>query len=154
MRYRLWQIPEVRLAACGLLLNGVWELLQSPLYADHARGFSYVLWTRLHCTGGDALILLGTFWCTSILFRSRHWWVRPLWGAVLLFVLLGLAYTAWSEWYNTQVRQSWEYSDAMPRLLGLGLAPLLQWVLLPPAILALLRRSALRSRPGLFKMET
>lgn len=141
---RLWQIPEVRLAAWGGLLNVAWEFLQSPLYADHDRSLLYMVWTRLHCTGGDVLILLVAFWCTSILFRSRHWWGRPRWAAVVLFVLLGLAYTAWSEWYNTQVRHSWEYSGAMPRLLGLGLAPLLQWVLLPPAILALLRRLALR----------
>lgn len=140
----LWRAPEVRLAGWGLVLNCVWEFFQSPLYSDHSRGFLYVLWTRLHCTGGDVLILLGAFWGTALVFRNRRWWVRPRWGAVLLFVLLGLAYTAWSEWYNTQVRHSWEYSDAMPLLLGLGLAPLLQWVLLPPAILALLRRYALR----------
>ena len=141
--HRLWRIPEVRLAAWGALLNVAWELLQSPLYADHARRFSYVLWTRIHCTGGDVLILLGTFWCTSILFRSRHWWAPPRWAAAVLFVLLGLAYTVWSEWYNTQVRHSWEYSGAMPLLFGLGFSPLLQWLLLPPAILALLRRFAL-----------
>jgi hypothetical protein len=52
-------------------VNGVWELLQSPLYSDHPRGFFYVLWTRLHCTGGDALILLGAFWGTSLIAHSR-----------------------------------------------------------------------------------
>ena len=138
----LWEIPEVRLVGWGLLLNAAWEFLQSPLYTDHARGFVYVLWTRLHCTAGDALILLGAFWGTSIVFRGRRWWSRPDWRAVLLFLLLGLAYTAWSEHYNTGVRQSWEYTDAMPRLFGLGAAPLFQWLLLPPTILALVRRAS------------
>ncbi len=138
----LWEIPEVRLVGWGLLLNAVWEFLQSPLYADHARGFAYVLWTRLHCTAGDALILLGAFWGTSIVFQDRRWWARPEWRAVLSFLLLGLVYTAWSEHYNTGVRQSWEYAAGMPRLFGLGVAPLLQWLLLPPAILALVRRTS------------
>lgn len=136
----LWEIPEVHLVGWGLLLNAVWEFLQSPLYTDHARGFAYVLWNRLHCTAGDALLLLGAFWGTSIVVRGRRWWARPRWGAVLLFLLLGLAYTAWSEHYNTVVRRSWEYTAAMPRLFGLGAAPLLQWFLLPPVILVLVRR--------------
>jgi hypothetical protein len=135
----LGEVPEVRLVGWGLLLNAAWEFLQSPLYTDHVRGFNYVLWTRLHCTVGDALILLGAFWGTSIVFRGRRWWARPRWGAVLLFLLLGLAYTAWSERYNTEVRQSWEYAAAMPRLFGLGAGPLFQWLLLPPVILALVR---------------
>lgn len=138
---RLWQVPEVRLTAWGLLLNAAWEFLQSPLYTDHRRGLLYIVWTRFHCTGGDALILLGAFWGTSILFRGRYWWARPRRAALVLFVLLGLAYTAWSEWYNTQVRHAWEYAEAMPRWFGLGLSSLLQWLLLPPSILALLRRS-------------
>ncbi len=141
---RWWQVPEIRLAAWGALLNGVWEFLQSPLYGDHARGGFYVLWTRLHCTGGDVLILLGAFWITSLAFQSRRWWAGPRWGAVLLFLLLGLGYTAWSELYNTQVRGAWEYAPAMPLMFGLGAAPLLQWVLLPPVVLALMGRT--RSR--------
>ncbi len=130
----------MRLVAWGFSLNAVWEFLQSPLYADHDRGLFYIVWTRLHCTGGDLLILLAVFWGTSILFRERFWWNLPRWAAVFCFVLFGLAYTAWSEWYNTRVRLSWEYSEAMPRLFGLGLSPLLQWVLLPPLIVALVRR--------------
>lgn len=141
---RWWEVTEVRLTTWGALLNGAWEFLQSPLYADHARGWRYVLWTRLHCTGGDVLILLGAFWITSIAFRSRHWWAGPRWGAVALFLLLGLGYTAWSELYNTQVRGAWEYTSAMPLAFGVGAAPLLQWVLLPPVVLALMGRT--RSR--------
>lgn len=134
-----WKIPEVRLVAWGALLNGAWEFLQSPLFADHVRGWRYLLWTRLHCTGGDLLILLGAFWITSAVFRGRRWWARPRWGAVLLFLLLGLGYTAWSELHNTQVRGAWEYTSAMPLLFGVGAAPLLQWALLPAIVLILVR---------------
>jgi hypothetical protein len=36
-------------------LNAAWEFLQSPLYADHGRELVYLLRTRLHCAGGDAM---------------------------------------------------------------------------------------------------
>ena len=46
---------------------------------------------------------------------------------------LGLGYTIFSEWLNTSVRGSWVYSDLMPivPLLGTGLAPFLQWIVVP-----------------------
>lgn len=61
-----------------------------------------------------------------------------------MFVVLGIAYTLWSEWFNTSVRASWDYAPAMPVIAGIGLTPMLQWVLLPPLILWLSRPSASR----------
>ena len=48
-------------------------------------------------------------------------------------ILLGAAYTVFSEWLNINIRRSWSYTDAMPvlPLLGTGLTPLLQWVVVP-----------------------
>ena len=48
-------------------------------------------------------------------------------------VLFGLCYTIYSEWLNTVVRESWEYSTLMPVLppLGTGLTPVLQWIIIP-----------------------
>ena len=39
----------------------------------------------------------------------------------------------YSEWLNINVRGSWAYSDLMPvvPVIGTGLAPLLQWVIVP-----------------------
>ena len=61
---------------------------------------------------------------------------RPTWpstGVVCVFAVslaIGLAYTVYSEWLNVNVRRSWTYSDLMPvvPILGTGLAPLLQWL--------------------------
>jgi hypothetical protein len=43
---------------------------------------------------------------------------------------------------NVDVRQTWAYTDLMPKVppLGTGLAPLLQWLLLPSVALHLARR--------------
>jgi len=51
----------------------------------------------------------------------------------VLTTLLGVGYTVASEWLNVVVRQTWAYTQAMPRLppFGTGLSPVLQWLLLP-----------------------
>jgi hypothetical protein len=134
-------VPEIKLIGWGFLLNGIWEFLQSPLYADHDRGTSYVLWSRLHCTGGDILILLGAYCITSLMFRTRFWPTDkafPAWG---VFIGCGFLYTAWSEWFNAQVAGAWAYGPSMPLVFGVGASPLLQWLFIPGALIFLLKRS-------------
>jgi len=92
------QIPEVTLAFYGLVSSLVLELAHSALYVDHGRGVAYVLWTRIHCSVGDVIILLGVFWWTSLLFNSRNWFAKNSRLPATLFVLSGLAYTIWREW--------------------------------------------------------
>jgi hypothetical protein len=134
-------LPELSIVLWGGLASAVWEFVQSPLYADHGRGLLYVLRTRLHCAGGDLLILLAAFYATSLVFRTRFWFLARGWGPALTFITLGLAYTVWSEWFNTQVALSWEYAPEMPRVAGIGLAPVVQWILVPSLVLFLARRS-------------
>jgi hypothetical protein len=139
-----------RVLACwGFVLDLAWEAGQTPLYEDAGRGLAYLAWTRLHCTAGDVLILLAAFWLTSLSFRSRRWFACSGWLAPGLFVVLGLAYTAWSEWANTSLRDAWQYRPQMPALFGIGLAPMLQWLVIPPILVLLLRRSPrLNQRAG------
>ena len=137
----------VRLIVWGLVFNLIWELAQSPLYADHANGWRYVAWTRIHCTLGDVLILLGAFWATAAIYRSWRWPVTRGNGAAAVFLGCGLLYTAWSEWFNTTVREAWAYAPAMPRVLGMGLSPLMQWLTLPALLVLIMRFSVLRREP-------
>jgi hypothetical protein len=137
----LRRLPELSVAVLGFGLNAAWEFLQSPLYADHGQEFGYLLRTRLHCAGGDTLILLFAFGVTSLIFRSRQWLRGGRAGPTVLFVALGFAYTVWSEWFNTQVTHSWQYAESMPRVFGIGVAPLAQWVAIPFLLALILRRS-------------
>ena len=59
--------------------------------------------------------------------------------------LLGIAYLIFSEWLNVSLRGSWAYRDAMPTVgpLATGLAPILQWVILPPLVFLLTRKARL-----------
>jgi hypothetical protein len=134
------RFPEIPLTFWALLLNAIWEFAQSPLYGDASRGLRYLLWTRLHCTVGDVLIVLVCFWITSLLFRNRFWVREKRRAPTVVFLALGVAYTVWSEWFHTQVAQSWEYAPAMPRLFGIGIAPILQWIAVPFLLVLALRR--------------
>jgi hypothetical protein len=133
-------VPEFQLVFWGFCLNGLWEALQSPLYTDFHRGLGYLVLTRLHCTGGDVLLLLAAFWVVSLAFHTRDWAGQSGLAAPALFVSLGLAYTVWSELHNTQIVRTWAYNPRMPVILGIGLAPLLQWSTLPLILVAVLRR--------------
>ena len=67
---------------------------------------------------------------------------------LIIATIAGLAYTIFSEWLNVEVRQSWAYSDLMPRLppLGTGLAPVMQWLLLPGLALTFVTKRIRRSQ--------
>ena len=49
------------------------------------------------------------------------------------------AFTAWSEWYNVYRAGNWAYAAGMPLILGIGVSPLLQWIVLPVAIVGVFR---------------
>ncbi len=55
--------------------------------------------------------------------------------------MLGVVYTAFSEWLNLVVRQSWAYSPLMPVIGGIGLTPLLQWLVIPPLAFRFARKA-------------
>ena len=50
-----------------------------------------------------------------------------------------MAFTAWSEWYNVYRVGNWGYTASMPTVFGIGLSPLLQWLILPPVMVAVYR---------------
>jgi len=132
-------MPEIQLIVWGGVLNAIWEFAQSALYTDHDRGWWYVTWTRLHCTVGDVMILLSAFWIVSFAFRTRSWAAGKRHSACVLFIVSGLGYTIFSEWWNTSIRDSWQYADVMPVVFGIGLSPVAQWIVIPPVVLRLIQ---------------
>jgi hypothetical protein len=127
----------------AVTLNLVWETAQLPLYTIWQTGSAGELaFAVLHCTGGDLLILAASLMLALLLIGGVDW---PRFGhrpVVLVTTILGLSYTVFSEWLNVEVRQSWAYAPAMPLIapLGTGLAPLLQWLIIPPAALVIAKR--------------
>jgi len=129
-------------AATGIHL--VWETAQLPLYTIWSTGTRFeVLFVVIHCTAGDLLITASALTLAALVARIGHW---PFFGnrMALTAILLGLGYTVFSEWLNTQVRHSWSYTEAMPLLppLGTGLTPFLQWLIVPGIAFGYVRRKA------------
>ncbi len=128
-------------AGFALVLNLAWEIAQLPLYTLSSSGTSReIAFAIVHCTVGDVLIAIACFAVAAVATRRADWPVtQPLTGGVVA-MLFGLGYTAVSEWWNVYQAGSWSYAPAMPLLFGIGLAPLLQWVVIPPLGIAWLRR--------------
>lgn len=123
----------VRYVIAVALGNLLWEVFQLPLFTlwQTARP-GYLAFAVLHCWVGDLLITLFSLGL-GVLAVGRSWPSRDYVPVAIVTLLLGLAYTVFSEWLNVEVRGSWGYASAMPRVppLGTGLSPLLQWVVVP-----------------------
>ena len=83
-----------------------------------------------------------------LLAGDRRWPEARFRRVAALTVLGGLAYTVFSEWLNTDIRGSWAYTDLMPRLplIGTGVSPLAQWLVVPLAALWWSRRPFPRAK--------
>lgn len=141
-------VNELLIALFGFLLNLPWELLQAPLYRGlAASGHWEGILVCARAAAGDAGIAVAAFWIVSAASRSRGWLRQPGRMQVAGFTAAGLAITIVIEAWATQVAGRWQYAEAMPvvPVLGTGLAPLLQWLVIPPAVLWLAGRQ-LRGR--------
>ena len=128
-------------AAFAFVLNLLWELAQLPLYSIFATGTQKeIAFAFAHCTAGDVLIAVSSFVLGLMATRRVDWPMsRPLLGGIVV-TLSGLAYTAFSEWRNVYQTGSWSYAPAMPLLFGIGLTPLLQWIVISPLCIAWFRK--------------
>jgi hypothetical protein len=128
---KILNAPELHIAIFAFLLNFVWELLQMPLFA----GFSDFQFYQvvLHCTKatfGDVLISLVAFAGACLITGSRMWILSMTKSGVVSFLAIGLVITVIFEILATGPLNRWEYSELMP-MIGVGLAPVAQWVILP-----------------------
>ncbi|MCW5645180.1 MAG: hypothetical protein KIT63_24020 [Rhodoferax sp.] len=124
------------------VLNLVWEVAQLPLYTIWTTGSARDnLFAVLHCTVGDAMIATIALATALVVCRAKNWPSHRFLAVALIAIIFGLGYTIYSEWRNTSVTMSWAYADAMPRLLGVGLSPIAQWLVVPGVVFWWMRRS-------------
>ena len=126
-----------------------WEIVQLPLYTIWTQeSLAYNAYAVLHCTAGDVLIAGATLALSLVIAGRGAWPFERFWSVVSLATAAGVGATIYSEWLNTSVRLAWAYSESMPvvPVLGTGLTPLAQWLVLPPLGLWLCRRRLFRSR--------
>jgi hypothetical protein len=136
-------IPELNVAIFSFLLNFIWEMWQIPFFLAMPSGTHSVgVVACTQATFGDAAISLVAFWSIAALARSRRWILQPSPSQIGSFVVVGVVITIAFEALAARFLERWSYSPLMPTLpiLGTGLVPLLQWILLPPLIIWFVRR--------------
>jgi hypothetical protein len=134
-------------SALAFVLNLAWEIAQVRLYTIWAEADRLsVAWALLHCSLGDVAIALAMFALAGMVLRRADWPAWRPWTGGVIVVLGAMAFTAWSEWYNVYRAGNWGYTASMPMIFGIGLSPLLQWLIIPPVIVAAYRAL----RPVLF----
>ncbi|KNG94569.1 hypothetical protein [Pseudaestuariivita atlantica] len=132
----------IDLAVLSFVFHFAWEILQAPLYsslddASHSVGTLECLQATL----GDVIIMFAAL-------ALVRWIAGPAWNdsatgrGPLVFLVVGLGVTIVLEFVNTSLLGRWAYGPDMPSLpvLGTGLAPLAQWVVIPLIVLWYLRR--------------
>ena len=133
-----WPLALRRYLWASFSLHLVWEIVQLPLYTIWTTGtLGQQAFAILHCTIGDAMIA-GLALLIALAVVDQPTWPAAGMRAIWLFLLaLGVGYTLYSEWMNVNVRRSWAYAAGMPTLplIGVGLAPVLQWFIVPTLVL-------------------
>jgi hypothetical protein len=123
-----------------------WEIAQLPLYTLWKQATpAYMAFAVAHCMIGDVLIGSAALAVALVVTQApalAGWQWRRI---AVVTAIVATSYTAFSEWMNTLVLRSWEYSELMPRVsLGgvqLGVSPLAQWLAIPPLALWLASRT-------------
>jgi hypothetical protein len=141
-----WTLATIFIVAVGC--NYVWELAQSSLYVG-MDDFRRVLWHCFVASLGDGLLVLLIFGAGWAVLRWRDWFVRPGVRGYALMLAAGLVIAVTVEWVAVRIAGSWVYSARMPvvPLLGVGIMPVAQMLLLPPLIFHIVaRRAAWRDR--------
>jgi len=114
--------------------NLLWESAHLPLYTIWREAEAgKILFAVAHCTAGDILIATAALVTALVVVRNAAWPDDGYRQVAMLTIAIGLGYTIFSEWLNTEVRESWAYTEIMPTLpvLGTGLSPLAQWIAVP-----------------------
>jgi hypothetical protein len=138
---------RVRILAIFILFTFLfhfsWEILQTPLFARMpVMSHWQATLVCLRATIGDIGIALAAFGASALLDRNVAWFLRPSAGALVGYMAVGVLFTTVFEWHAVYWANRWAYSNLMPvvPLLGIGASPLLQWLVIPPVALHLLRR--------------
>lgn len=144
----LWLRAVASYLAASVAGHLLWEMAHTPLYTIWRDGTpSQIAFAVAHCTGGDLLIAALSLAPALLIAGRRSWLEGGLAPFAAIVVTFGVGYTIFSEWWNVDIVRRWAYSDLMPRLpWGTGLSPLLQWLVVPIAVLCWVRKRVQFSR--------
>ncbi len=112
-------------------LHFAWEMAQHNLYLlMHSMPFWRATAFCARATAGDLVITTIAF-SAAAMSGGRHWpLLRQRLSPTLIFLTVGILLTVGSEIYAVSTGR-WAYDERMPQIFGIGLSPLLQWIVIP-----------------------
>ncbi len=127
MRYRRFAVIALELFA----LNFLWEVGQARFYAS-MKGLPIwsATWLCTRAAAADVALLVLWFVIAALVASDAAWPVHPTAKPIATFFALCLLATVGIEHWAIATRR-WTYSDDMPVIFGVGVLPLLQWILIP-----------------------
>jgi hypothetical protein len=135
--------PLLDVTVLAFFLHFVWEFWQVPWYAEmsampHLDGI--LVCSR--ATLGDVFITLFGYALISLAARDWFWIRNATLRRVTVYVFIGLMVTVVLEFLATDVLDRWQYAADMwvVPLVGTGMAPILQWIVIPLLSVFALRR--------------
>lgn len=128
-------------------LNYVWEIAQSPLFAG-MDNLGNMWWHCLVASLGDGVIVLIIHvagWCV---FRRSDWFMHPGVTGYSVMLVTGVIVAVVVEWVAVHAIHRWTYTTRMPLIPGtdIGLVPILQMLILPPAVFYIVAAWATRKK--------
>jgi hypothetical protein len=138
--------PESWLALHGFFVAFLWEMLQMPFYSmDGLSAWRVTVYCGL-ASLADAGIMVFAYFVASCTAKDRYWLQSSEWPQLVTFLGVGQVVTITLEFIALRSPWGWSYSESMPVLMGIGLIPVLMWILVPLLALALAVRSARKPR--------
>lgn len=119
----------------SVLVNYLWEIIQAPLYKG-MEDFSVVWWHGGVAALGDGLLVLLIYAAGWAVLHRQDWFAHPGATGYAVMLLAGLVIGVSVEWEAVFIARRWAYTARMPLVpvLGVGLAPVAQMLVLPPLI--------------------
>ena len=133
--------PETWLAIHGFLVAFVWEMFQMPFFEMGDLSVRQVTMNCALASFGDAGIMVAAYLAASWFAGDRRWLARPGWASLAAYLANGQAITIAVEILAVRVPWGWSYSSLMPRIMGVGLVPVVMWIVVPLIALGLTSRS-------------
>lgn len=135
------------IALAAYALHFAWEMAQASLFTpmDVLPFWEATAWCA-RAAAWDVVIGLTAYLAAALATRRLVWGREPTLLPVAIYFAVGLGLTTAIERWAIAVGR-WDYREAMPTLASIGLTPLLQWIVVPAAILAVVR-GLMRSTPG------
>ena len=125
----------IRIWSIAFILNAVWELLHARLYT--VGGLPVELLRLFQSMFFDAWIVLGLYALFAFFFQNKEWYRHAKVKHLILLAFIGGLIAISVETHAVYIAHRWEYHSIMPTVMGIGLSPLLQMMILPPLTMAL-----------------